>query len=99
MTKDFINIYRVVSKIPKGKVMTYKQVAQKASVKNPRYVGFAIHQNTNIIKVPCHRVIKSDGKLAAGYAHGGIKKQKERLEKEGIEFYKDEVDFKKFLYN
>lgn len=98
MTKDFINIYRVVSRIPKGKVMTYKQVAQKAGVKTPRYVGFAIHQNTDIVKVPCHRIIKSDGRLATGYAHGGMKKQKEMLKKEGVKFYKDEIDFKKFLY-
>ena len=99
MTEDFTNIYRVVSEIPKGKVMTYKKVAQKAGIINPRYIGFAIHQNTDISKVPCHRVIKSDGKLATGYAHGGMKKQKEMLEKEGIKFYKNKIDFKKFLYN
>lgn len=99
MTKDFASIYHVVSKIPRGKVMTYKQVAQKAGIMNPRYIGFAIHRNTDIIKIPCHRVIKSDGKLATGYAHGGKKKQKEMLEKEGINFFKDKIDFKKFLYN
>lgn len=99
MTKDFTDIYHVVSEIPRGKVMTYKQVAQKAGVNNPRYVGFAIHRNTDIIKVPCHRVIKSDGRLAIGYAHGGLKKQKEMLEKEGIKFYKNKIDLNKFLYS
>ena len=99
MIKDFTSIYSMVSSIPKGKVMTYKQIAQKAGVKNSRYIGFAIHQNTDIIKVPCHRVIKSDGKLATGYAHGGIKKQKEMLEKEGIKFHKNKIDLNKFLYN
>lgn len=96
---NFRAIYEIVSKIPAGKVMTYKQVAQKAGVKNPRYVGFAIHRNADTVNVPCHRVIKSDGKLASGYAHGGMMKQKEKLEKEGIVFKNGRADLKKFLLN
>lgn len=96
---DFKKIYDVVSKIPQGKVMTYKQVAQIAGVKNPRYIGFAIHRNTDIIKVPCHRVIKSDGRLATGYAHGGMRKQKEMLEKEGIVFNNARIDLERFALN
>ncbi|MBI2031358.1 MAG: MGMT family protein [Candidatus Levybacteria bacterium] len=96
---DFTNIFNAVSKISRGKVATYKQIAKITGVKNPRYVGFAIHRNTNIVKVPCHRVVKSDGKLATGYAHGGMKKQKEMLEKEGIKFEKGKIDLKKFLYS
>lgn len=97
--KDFKKIYDVVSKIPQGKIMTYKQVAQIANVKNPRFVGFAIHRNTDIIKVPCHRVIKSDGRLATGYAHGGMPKQRERLIKEGIVFKNARVDLERFALN
>lgn len=96
---DFKKIYDVVSKIPKGKVMTYKQVAQIAGIKNPRYIGFAIHRNTDIIKVPCHRVIKSDGELANGYAHGGMTKQREKLLNEGIVFKNERVDLEKFILN
>ncbi len=96
---NFKKIYDVVSKIPKGKVMTYKQVAQIANIKNPRYVGFAIHRNTDIIKVPCHRIIKSDGRLATGYAHGGMSKQRERLIKEGIVFKNGRVDLERFALN
>ena len=97
--RDFKKIYDVVSKIPQGKVMTYKQVAQIAGVKNPRYVGFAIHRNTDIIKVPCHRVIKSDGRLATGYAHGGMTKQREKLIEEGIIFNNARIDLEKFILN
>lgn len=96
---DFKKIYDAVSKIPQGKVMTYKQVAQTAGVKNPRYVGFAIHRNTDIIKIPCHRVIKSDGELATGYAHGGMIKQKEKLIDEGIVFKNTRIDLEKFALN
>jgi len=96
--KQFDKIYSVVAKIPKGKVMTYKQVAQLANVKNPRFVGFAIHRNKDIIKVPCHRVIRSDGTLALGYIFGGIKKQREKLEEEGIMFNGNFVDLYNFQF-
>lgn len=77
-------IYKIVSKIPKGKVLTYKQVAVLSGVKNPRLVGFYLHRNPNPDKIPCHRVVRSDGQLASGYAFGGPKKQKELLEKESV---------------
>ena len=87
--KPFDKIYKVVSKIPKGKVLTYKQVAILSDIKNPRLVGFYLHKNKNPDKIPCHRVILSNGKLATGYAFGGPQKQKELLQKEGIKFKND----------
>ena len=94
---NFTNIYSIVSKIPQGRVMTYKQIAILSGLKNPRNVGFALHRNTDGDKVPCHRVIRSDGKLASGYAFGGMRKQKEKLEKEGVGFINDRVNLRKFL--
>lgn len=92
-------IYFLVSKIPKGKVVTYKQIADILKIKNPRVVGFALHVNKNPKKVPCHRIIKSNGTLAKGYAFGGKEKQKEKLEKEGILFLENGIiDLKKYLY-
>lgn len=81
--KTFEKIYKAVSKIPKGKVTSYKQIAEICKT-TPRVVGFALHANKNPQKIPCHRVIKSDGTLAKGYAFGGMKKQKDLLRKEGI---------------
>lgn len=95
----FDKIYQIVSKIPKGKVMTYKQVAEIAGVKNPRVVGFALRRNKNPKLIPCHRVVSSKGKLT-GYAFGGIKKKKETLEKEGVEFLDEAtVNLEKCLYS
>ncbi|MDO8657352.1 MAG: MGMT family protein [Candidatus Levybacteria bacterium] len=84
----FQKIYKVVAGIPKGEVMTYKQVAEIAET-TPNVVGFALHANKDPQKIPCHRVIKSNGTLAKGYAFGGLKKQKQILEKEGVVFYRD----------
>lgn len=95
---SFEKVYKVVSKIPKGKVLTYKKVAEIAGVKNARVVGFAMHANKEVIKVPCHRVVGSNGKLT-GYARGGITKKGEILKKEGVKFLDNfTVDLEKSLY-
>ena len=66
----YSKIYRVVKKIPKGKVLTYKQVAKLAgSPKAYRAVGSAMRLNPDLKNIPCHRVVRSDGKLG-GYAYG-----------------------------
>lgn len=96
--KTFERIYKIVSRIPKGKVLTYKKVAELAGIKNPRVVGFAMHSNKDTKLVPCHRVVGSTGKLT-GYARGGIKRKKEILEKEGVHFLDNQtVDLTKTLY-
>lgn len=96
----FEKIYTVTSSIPKGKVSTYKQIADILGIKNPRIVGFALNKNKKLKKVPCHRVIKNNGTIAKGYAFGGKEKQIEKLKKEGVRFVtKEKVDFKKSLYN
>lgn len=95
---SFEKIYKIVSKIPKGKVLTYKAVAELAGIKNPRIVGFAMHSNKDFEHIPCHRVVGSTGKLT-GYARGGIQRKKEILEKEGIKFLQNgSVDIKEYLF-
>lgn len=75
-------VYDVVSKIPKGKILTYKEVAKKAgNEKASRAVGNILHKNFNP-KIPCHRVIRSDGRFG-GYNRGSEMK-KEMLKEEGV---------------
>jgi len=93
----FEQIYSIVKQIPKGTISTYKTIA-KLSKTDPRIVGFALHANKNPKEIPCHRVVNSQGKLSKGYAFGGITKQKEILEKEGIIFSYETIDLTKFEY-
>lgn len=73
----------VVSKIPKGKTMSYAQVAKAAgSPKAYRAVGNIMHNNPDPKRVPCHRVIRSDGTIG-GYT-SGVKKKIALLKKEGV---------------
>lgn len=75
-------VYLIVSKIPKGKTMTYVEVARKAGRPGAyRAVGSILGKNRNK-EVPCHRVIRSDGGMG-GYAFGGVKKKAEILRREG----------------
>ena len=74
-------VLTVVQKIPKGKVLTYKQVAAKAgSPKASRAVGSILKQNYNPA-IPCHRVIRSDGTL--GKYNRGTQKKRALLKAEG----------------
>lgn len=74
--------YQIVRKIPKGEVSTYKKVAKKSGFpKAWRVVGNILNKNRDI-KVPCHRVVRSNGKIG-GYRNGSRKKIK-LLKKEGI---------------
>ena len=72
---NFTNrVLAVVKKIPKGKTLTYKEVARKAlSPRAYRAVGSILKRNYNPT-IPCHRVVKSDGTLG-GYNRGAIKKR------------------------
>ena len=71
--------------IPKGNVKTYKQVAIGIKMpKSARAVANACGKNPYAPKVPCHRVIRSDGRLGGFSAQGGTKLKKKLLKKEGI---------------
>lgn len=74
-------VFEVVKKIPKGKTLTYKEVAKRAGRPGAfRAVGTILGTNTDPKKIPCHRVIRSDGGMG-GY-RWGIEKKKALLKKE-----------------
>ena len=77
--KSFVEkVQAGVSKIPKGKTMTYKQVAAKAGNPNAaRAVGTIMSKNYDP-KIPCHRVVRSDGKIG-DYNRGGPARKIELL--------------------
>jgi len=93
-------IYDLVMRIPVGRVTTYKQIALKLGIKDIRIVGYALNKNPEDPKtIPCHRVVRSDGSLASGYAFGGASKQKELLSSEGVKFKKGKVDLRIYLWS
>jgi len=83
-------VYQLLLKIPKGRVTTYGAIGKQLGL-NPRHVGQILNVNKGAPKIPCHRVIKSDGTIASGYAFGGPGMQRQMLEKEGVVFQKNKV--------
>ncbi len=84
--------YRLLRKVPKGKVTTYQELAHGLGTKAYRAVGTAMNKNPYAPQVPCHRVVKSDGSIG-GFAHGSQKKIA-MLKAEGIEIKQGRiVDF------
>ena len=88
-TKFQIKVWKAISKIPRGQVRTYKELAKL--IKKPkasRAVANACGKNPYPIKIPCHRVIRSDGSLGGYSGKGGISAKKDILKKEGYSFGK-----------
>lgn len=83
----FEQIYAVVSRIPRGKVASYGQVARLAG--NPRWarvVGYALHVNPDPAHIPCFRVVNRFGEVSEAFAFGGGNRQRELLLDEGVAF-------------
>lgn len=76
--------------IPKGRVVTYRQVAEYLG--NPGYarvVGNCLHRNPDPGRYPCFRVVNYKGRLSPNFAFGGWAEQKRRLEEDGVEVSED----------
>tara|TARA_A100001388_G_scaffold245424_1_gene203929 strand:+ start:357 stop:635 length:279 start_codon:yes stop_codon:yes gene_type:complete len=84
-TKFQIKVWNYLKKIPKGKVETYKQVAKGIGMpKAARAVANACGKNPYAPKIPCHRVIRSDGGLGGYSGKGGIRQKLKLLRSEKV---------------
>tara|TARA_B100000161_G_scaffold175324_1_gene125917 strand:- start:185 stop:466 length:282 start_codon:yes stop_codon:yes gene_type:complete len=84
-TRFQIMVWNELKKIPKGEVRTYREIAIAIGKPNSaRAVANACGRNPRPIEIPCHRVIRSDGRLGGYSGKGGISKKLRLLKKEGI---------------
>ena len=88
-------VYRQLLRVPEGKVTTYGDLAKAVGLDNgQRVIGMIMKKNPFPVIVPCHRVIKSDGKIG-GYVYGERVKS-QMLAKEGIKIKDGKIiDFDK----
>ena len=85
-TKFQLKVWKYLKTIPKGKVKTFKQVAIGINKpKSARAVANACARNPYAPKIPCHRVIRTDGGHGGYSAKGGIKIKKKLLKSEGFQ--------------
>ncbi|MCI8700098.1 MAG: hypothetical protein HFJ47_01990 [Clostridia bacterium] len=86
-------VYDYLITIPKGKVVTYKQIAEYIGNKGlARVIGNILHKNPDGDKYPCYKVLNSKGELAEAFVFGGKEVQKRRLEEDGIKVINNKVD-------
>ena len=79
------SVWLALLQIPRGTVVTYADIAmQIGRPKAVRAVGTAVGANPFAPAVPCHRVIRSDGKIGNYSGHGGVPKKRELLKTEGV---------------
>ena len=80
-----IKVWNYIKKIPKGEVRTYLEVAKAiGKPKSFRAVANAVGKNPYPPKIPCHRVIRSDGSLGGYSAKGGIEQKRRLLRSENV---------------
>ncbi|MFL2903135.1 MAG: methylated-DNA--[protein]-cysteine S-methyltransferase [Candidatus Pelagibacter sp.] len=80
-----LKVWNYLKKIPKGKVKTYLEVAKAiGKPRSFRAVANALGRNPYSPEIPCHRVIRSDGKIGGYSGKGGIKKKIQLLKSENI---------------
>ncbi len=89
--------FALLKKIPQGKVISYRDLACRIGLRNPRNIGWILQQNTDAEHAPCYKVLHSDGSLARGYKFGGAKAQEKRLRAEGIHVHSGKVGKEYFL--
>ena len=88
--------YKILRKVPRGKVTTYREIARALKSRAYRAVGNAMNKNPYSPKIPCHRVVKSNGEVG-GFA-SGTRKKISLLKKDGINVVKGKIDLRKYLY-
>ncbi|MEM2226591.1 MAG: MGMT family protein [Candidatus Bathyarchaeia archaeon] len=95
-------VWALIEMIPRGRVTTYKIIAEKLGSKAYRAVGNACSRNPNAPKVPCHRVVNSDGRVGGymGRASGAQVERKIRiLREEGVEVEDGKIlNFERILF-
>lgn len=92
-------IWRVVARIPRGKVATYGQIARLAGLVNgARRVGYALHALPPGFPVPWQRVINAQGRISFPPSHPNHRKQKKLLGGEGIWIAGERIDLTKYRW-
>ena len=97
---DKQSVYDFLAAIPKGKVVTYGQIAVFLGNANyARTVGNILHENPDGDRYPCYKVVDVKGKIAENYAFGGATAQRKRLEADGIIVNNNKVDLNVYRWS
>jgi len=91
-------IYEKLRKVPRGKIITYKELGRSINSKAFRAVGGAMKNNKDPMNIKCYKVVCSDGYVGGYSASGGMRRKIKLLKNEGIEIKNNKIDLKKYLF-
>ncbi|MHA1243611.1 MAG: MGMT family protein [Candidatus Heimdallarchaeota archaeon] len=100
-------VLRLLAEVPKGTVVTYGDLAKELAFRDSKYsptasraVGTTMKNNLCGPRIPCHRVIKSDGGLGnfRGGEPGAVKEKAQMLRDEGVEVVSNKINLKRFRH-
>jgi len=90
-------IYQNLRKVPKGKVISYKELGKSVGINASRFVGTCMRTNPDPVKTPCYKVVLSSGKIG-NYSSGGSKAKIKKLKNDGIEVINGKINMEKDGY-
>ena len=100
MTSFADKVYKATLLIPRGKVTTYARIARFIGCPRAyRAVGNALHKNPDASRIPCHRVVNSQGMLAVNFGYRGARGQQERLKREGVNIADGKINLARFGFD
>jgi len=85
------SVWKALEKIPRGRVTSYAEIAKYLDTKAVRAVGSAVGKNPNAPEVPCHRVVRSDGKIGQYSGGEGVATKVALLSQEGVKVKEGKV--------
>lgn len=91
-------IYDKLKEVPKGKVVTYAELARAVNSKAYRAAGTAMRNNKDSIKIPCYKVVCSNGFVGNYSGSGGVKTKIRKLRNDGIEIKNNKIDLNRYLH-
>ena len=89
-------IYERLRQVPKGKVVTYGELAKACNSNAFRFVGTCMKTNPDPVKTPCYKVVLSNGEIGNYSGVGGVKSKISKLKSDGIEINNGKIDLNKF---
>jgi methylated-DNA-[protein]-cysteine S-methyltransferase len=89
-------VWALCARVPRGRVVTYGDIARRLGSRGYRAVGAALHSNPYAPAVPCHRVVGADGSLT-GFA-GGLEKKRRLLRAEAVAVKRGRVDLSRYRF-
>jgi len=100
VSEFFQRVYEMVARIPRGKVVTYGQIAAALGApRQARTVGWALHSAPEWLDIPWHRVVNRSGGISTRHTIGELSIQRGLLEDEGIVFNEDgRLDLKRYRW-